>query len=88
MIEITEEYLNSSTATLLVKAYRELKTRNRILEEDHIVWQNSDNVANLKKLEALTNLTSRLIHTIRSGVIAASNVEAMTEEAKRLGVYK
>ena len=39
------------------------------------------------QLAAMKELASNLVYTIRSGIVAASNVEALTQRAKDLGAY-
>lgn len=66
----------------LVITERELANRHLLSVQAQLdVWNKSDH-------GALARLATRLIYTIRSGIIAASNVEEMTTDARRLGVYK
>lgn len=72
---LTEDQLKAfeTNAPLLVAEYRGLA---RQLELANVI------------VDRTTALARRLIFTIRSGIIAASNVEAMTTEAEHLGIYK
>ncbi len=80
---MTNEQLDAMVvnAPFLVSEYRKLK-----LVAEKTVTELDAELAD--ENQALRSLVRRCIHTMRSGVLATDNVEAITTTAKELGAYK